>query len=66
LLEFDRFPSQEAMLLNYRSWAGDPVLPYIGCAFPTGFTDGCRIHEWKGNRPEVDGIDERLFLEFRA
>lgn len=66
LMEFDRFPSDEAMILNYRSWAGDPQLPYIGCAFPTGYTDGCRIHEWRHNRPEIDGMDERLFLEFRA
>lgn len=64
LLEFDHFPRHEAMMLNYRSWVGDPVLPFIGCTFPNAMTDNCRIHEWKNSRPEIDGIDERLFLEF--
>lgn len=65
LLEMDRFPRDEALMLHYRSWVGDPVLPFIGCNVPGAMGDNCRIHEWKNNRPEIDGIDERLFIEFR-
>lgn len=64
LLEFDRFPSQSAMMINYKSTAGDPVMPFIGCTVPSGDTDGCRVFDWDNNNPAVDGESEKLFLKF--
>ena len=64
LLELEEFPSDRARLLYYKSIAGDPVMPYISCSTPNGETDGCRILNWMQNRPEIDGEDANLFMEF--
>lgn len=64
LLEFDSLPRARAMMLNYKSIVGDPVLPFIGCLVPTESSDSCRIFDWKNNEPEIDGQSEKLFLEF--
>ena len=64
LLEMEEFPSERAKMLYYKSIAGDPVMPYISCSTPNGETDGCRILNWMKNRPEIDGEDANLFLEF--
>jgi hypothetical protein len=66
LLEFEDFPRSRAMMLNYKSTAGDPFMPFIGCTIPTDQTEGCRIYDWKDNAPTVDGRDENLFLEFKG
>ena len=66
LLEFDRLPSNNAMMLTYKSTVGDPTLPYISCLVPGSDTDGCRIFDWEGKRPQIDGQAENLFLEFKA
>ena len=66
LLEFDNFPRSKALMLNYKSTAGDPLMPFIGCTIPSDQTDACRIFNWKENQPEVDGRDEALFLEFKG
>ena len=65
LLEMEAFPSERAKMLYYKSVAGDPVMPYISCSAPNGETDGCRILNWMKNRPEIDGADADLFLEFK-
>ena len=65
LLELSEFPSDRARLLYYKSIAGDPVMPYISCSTPNGETDGCRILNWMQNRPEIDGEDANLFMEFK-
>ena len=65
LLEFENFPQTKAMMLNYKSTAGDPNMPFIGCTIPSDQTDACRIYNWKDNMPEVDGQNETLFLEFK-
>jgi len=65
LLEMEEFPSERAKMLYYKSIAGDPVMPYISCSTPNGETDGCRILNWMKNRPEIDGEDANLFLEFK-
>ena len=65
LLEFDRFPRSQALMLNLKSTAGDPLMPFIGCSIPSDQTDACRIYDWKNNEPEIDGQNEKLFLEFR-
>ena len=66
LLELEEFPSDRARLLYYKSIAGDPVMPYISCSAPNGETDGCRILNWMKNRPEIDGEDASLFMEFKS
>jgi len=66
LLELEEFPSARARLLYYKSIAGDPVMPYISCSTPNGETDGCRILNWMQNRPEIDGEDANLFMEFKS
>ncbi len=66
LLEFDRFPRQQALMLNLKSTAGDPLMPFIGCSIPSDQVNACRIYDWKNNEPEIDGQNEKLFLEFQA
>jgi hypothetical protein len=66
LLEFENFPQSKALMLNYKSMAGDPVMPFIGCTIPSDQTDACRIYNWKDNTPEIDGQNENLFLEFKG
>jgi hypothetical protein len=64
LLEIDRFPRHQALMLNLKSTAGDPLMPFIGCSIPSDQADACRIYDWKNNEPEIDGQNEKLFLEF--
>ena len=66
LLELEEFPSDRARVLYYKSIAGDPVMPYISCSTPNGESDGCRILNWMKNRPEIDGEDANLFIEFKS
>jgi hypothetical protein len=66
LLELEEFPSARARVLYYKSIAGDPIMPYISCSTPGGESDGCRILNWMKNRPEIDGEDANLFIEFRS
>lgn len=65
LWEFDSFPQTHAMMLNYKSTAGDPIMPFIGCSAPIDGFDHCRIHGWNDNRPQIEGQDRHLFLEFQ-
>ena len=66
LFEFDIFPIEDAMMLNYKSTAGDPMMPFIRCSLPNDLTDSCRLFDWKNNTPEIDGQTEKLFLRFEA
>ena len=66
LLELEEFPSDRARMLYYKSIAGDPIMPYISCSTPNGANDGCRILNWMKNKPEIDGEDANLFVEFRS
>jgi hypothetical protein len=66
LLEFEGLPSTEAMILNYKSYAGDPVMPFIGCIIPSDQADACRIHSWKESTPEIEGEHQKVFLEFKG
>lgn len=66
LLELAEFPSDRARMLYYKSIAGDPIMPYISCSAPNGVSDGCRILNWMQNKPEIDGEDANLFLEFKS
>jgi hypothetical protein len=64
LLEFDQVPQNEAVMLNFRSYAGDPILPFISCVVPTEKSNACTIHEWKSNHPMTEGREDSLFMEF--
>lgn len=64
LLEFDQVPENEAVMLNYRSYVGDPVLPHISCVVPTEQSNACTIHEWSNNLPFTEGREDALFLQF--
>lgn len=66
LFELDTFPVGEAMMLNYKSTVGDPLMPFIRCSLPNDLTDSCRLFDWKNNTPEIDGQREKLFLQFEA
>jgi hypothetical protein len=66
LLEFDSLPQTKAMMLNYKSYAGDPIMPFIGCVVPSDDTDGCRIYNWENKKLGIDGKQAQLFLEFKA
>jgi hypothetical protein len=66
LLEFDGVPRSEAMILNYKSFAGDPAMPFIGCIIPSDQADACRIYNWAEGTPEIDGQDQKIFLEFKS
>jgi len=58
------FPVERAMMLNFKSVAGDPAMPYIECIIPSEEGDFCRIYDWQNNRPEIDGQDQNFFLKF--
>ena len=64
-LELEKFPSDRARMLYYKSKVGDPTMPYISCSTPTGDADGCRILSWMENKPGFDGQDANLFIAFK-
>ena len=66
LFEFDMFPVEDPLMLNYKSVAGDPLMPFIRCSLPNDMTDSCRIFDWENSTPEIDGQKEKLFLAFEA
>jgi hypothetical protein len=41
-------------------------MPFIGCIIPSDQVDACRIHSWEGNTPEIDGQNQKVFLEFKG
>lgn len=65
LLELDKLPVEGALMLNFKSIAGDPVMPFIACSVPTEEGDACRIFDWNNSEPEVDGAGKKLFLAFK-
>lgn len=64
LIEFTHFPLNQAVMLNFKSYAGDPVMPYIACVVPDEQGDACTIHEWRNQAPLTEGFKNSLFLEF--
>lgn len=65
-LEFDKIPDDEAVIVNFRSVAGDPLMPFIDCSIPTDENDNCTVMEWNDEVPETEGLKGELFLEFRS
>lgn len=66
MLEFQKVPDQEAVLLNLKSYAGDPMMPFISCVVPTGQSDACSIHDWRHNTPTTEGQPDGLLIQFDA
>ncbi|MFQ5484614.1 MAG: hypothetical protein ACE5DO_04675 [Desulfobacterales bacterium] len=66
LLGIDKFSKTKATMLNYKSIAGDPVMPFIGCSFPSSEGDDCSIYEWKDVTLEIDSEKSDLFIEFKS
>jgi hypothetical protein len=64
LFELKQFPQNEALILNMKSVAGDPLMPFIGCSVPTMERNACRIYDWKNNAPDIEGESDKLFLSF--
>jgi len=64
MLGFEKIDNREAFMLNYKSVAGDPVMPFIGCSLPTDDADDCRIFEWEGLNLKSGGKATNLFIEF--
>lgn len=64
LLEFDQIPQKEAVILNFKSYAGDPVMPFIACVVPSEQSNSCSIHEWQNNRPTTEGREDNVFIKF--
>lgn len=64
ILGFETIDDQEAFMLNYKSVAGDPVMPFIGCSLPTNDSDDCRIFEWEGLNLKSGGKSNKLFVQF--
>ncbi len=64
ILGFEKIDQQEAFMLNYKSIAGDPAMPFIGCSLPTDEADDCRIYEWEGLNLKSAGKANKLFIEF--
>lgn len=66
LLGIDKFSKTKATMLNYKSIAGDPVMPFIGCSFPSSEGDDCSIYEWKDVTLKIDSEKNDLFIEFKS
>ena len=64
ILEMKAVPKTRAVLFDFQSVAGDPVMPMITCQAPSGDTDGCRILDWQKNRPGFDGNAVIPFMNF--
>lgn len=64
LLEFEQFPRDEAIMLNFKSFAGDPIMPFIACSVPTEQSNACKIHEWDGGQPLTEGKKDAVFVQF--
>jgi hypothetical protein len=66
LQELEAIPREKALILNYKSYAGDPFMPFIGCTIPSDQADACKIHNWVERMPEIDGQNQKAFLEFKS
>jgi hypothetical protein len=64
LLEFNQFPKADAVIVNIKSFAGDPVMPSISCIVPTEQSNACSIREWDRNHPTTEGRRDSIFMQF--
>lgn len=64
MLAFDQLPEKQPVMINYKSMAGDPIMPYISCSLPSEGADRCYVYNWNQNNPEIDGQGEGPFMVF--
>jgi len=62
----EKFSKSKATMLNYKSIAGNPVMPFIGCSLPNSEGDDCSIYEWNDVTLEIDSEKSDLFIEFKS
>ena len=43
-----------------------PFMPFIGCIIQPDQIDACRICDWGDSTPEIDGQNQKVFLEFKS
>jgi len=41
-------------------------MPFIGCIIQPDQVDACRIYNWEDSTPEIDGQNQKVFLEFKS
>jgi hypothetical protein len=41
-------------------------MPFIGCIIQSDQVDACRIYNWEDSTPEIDGQNQKVFLEFKS
>jgi hypothetical protein len=66
LLGIEKFSKTKATMTNYKSIAGDPVMPFIGCSLPTSGGNACSVYEWKDVTLEIDSEKSDLFIGFKS
>lgn len=66
LLGVERFSRSQAMMFNFKSQVGDPILPFIGCAHPTSESDDCKVYEWEKSGLKIDEEKGALFMVFQS
>ncbi len=64
ILEMEHAPEHRARMFDFQSVVGDPIMPTISCQAPVSDSDGCRILDWRKNRPGVDGQATIPFMKF--
>ncbi len=64
ILEFEKIPQDQAVMLNLKSYAGDPLMPHIECTVPSEQSNSCSIYHWHGNRPANEDRPEEIFIIF--
>jgi len=41
-------------------------MPFIGCIIQSDQVDAYRIYNWEDSTPEIDGQNQKVFLEFES
>jgi hypothetical protein len=41
-------------------------MPFIDCIIQPNQVDACRIYNWEDSTPEMDGQNQKVFLEFKS
>jgi len=45
---------------------GYPFMTFIGCIIQSDQVDACRIYNLEDSTPEIDGQNQKVFLEFKS
>jgi hypothetical protein len=41
-------------------------MPFLGYIIPSDQVDACRIYNWEDSTPEIDGQNQKAFMEFKS